>query len=375
MRANTRPMRHAEGMWEHLDRRGGAGYEGVRALINDWFARVREGKGRRDLAARLRANEFGAWFAAFWELYLHEALRRAGYELEIEPDISGSEHHPDFLVRGRDHEFYVEALAIIEDPATAVERRRKHIYDYLNRYPHASFWLGFVVRREGKAGLPVRRLLSDVRRWFDGLDPDATPSGTSMVWESGDWVIKLYAQPKSPAARARVGGQLLGMYVGWTGMPNMGPKVRERLHSKANRYAKLDKPFLIAMTAGSTLVRTPEVVEALLGPVASANYEDHLTPTSSPKLDGLIIGAGGPQHTRVSGFIVAWDVFCTDIGKVRPSVWLNPWASPERAFTAPLPFDRVVIDPATGDITPEPSDFDPLPYFGLPPDWPGFEHQ
>jgi hypothetical protein len=210
-----------------------------------------------------------------------------------------------------------------------------------------------------------------VRRWFDGLDPDATPSGTEMVWECGDWVIGLYAQAKSPAARARLGGQLLGMYVGWAGRSNMGPKVREKLHAKATRYATLDKPFLIALTAGSTLVRNPEIVEALLGREASANYEDHLTPASGPKLDGLFISAGRPRHTRVSGLIVALGVFCTDIGKTRPSVWPNPWASPDRAFTAPLPFDRVLIDPSMGSITPEPSDFDPLPYFGLPSDWPG----
>lgn len=373
-RSETRPMRHTEGLWSHLNRRGSPGYDGVRALINDWYAHVPQGKGRRDLFAKLRSNRSDIWHAGFWELYLHEAISRAGYELEIEPDIPGSSRHPDFLVRGQGHEFYVEALAITEDPSSPVERRRKYIYDYLNESPHPNFWLSFSIRREGTTAPPVRRLLADITRWLDGLDPDATPPGTELEWHDGDWWINLTALGKSPAARAIQSDFLIGIYSGWAGRSDMGTRMREKLHPKATRYGKLDKPYLIALTASSCLAEDKELVEALLGPEEVQYLEGQ--PGSAKvkrKRDGLFMGVGGAQNTRVAGLIVAWNVACTHIGLIRPTLWLNPWASPDRSFSAPLPFDGVVIDPETATVTSQPQGFDPLPYFGLPADWPGFE--
>jgi hypothetical protein len=76
---------HTETYRGHLDRRASPGYDNVRALINDWFADVPDGprtsKGRLDLGAKLRSSEDDTWRAGFWETYLHESLRRAGYDL------------------------------------------------------------------------------------------------------------------------------------------------------------------------------------------------------------------------------------------------------------------------------------------------------
>jgi hypothetical protein len=373
-RTETRPMRHTEGLWAHLNRRGSPGYDGVRELINDWYSHVPQGKGRRDLFAKLRSSRGDTWYAGFWELYLHEAISRAGYELEIEPDVPGSSRHPDFLVRGHGHEFYIEALAITEDPSSPVERRRRHIYDYLNESPHPNFWVSFSIRREGASAPPVRRLLADITRWLDGLDPDITPSDTSFDWHHGGWWIHLRALAKSPEARTFRSDGLIGIQSGWAGPSDMGSRIREKLHSKATRYGKLDKPYLIALTASSFLAEDEELVTALLGPEEVQYLEGQ--PGSAQvvrKRDGLFMAAGGAQNRRVAGLIVAWNVTCTHIGFIRPTLWLNPWVSPDRSFSAPLPFDRMAIDSETAAVTPQPQDFDPLPYFGLPADWPGFE--
>jgi hypothetical protein len=369
-------MRHTEGLWAHLNRRASPGYEGVRELINDWYSHVPQGKGRRDVFAKLRSNRGDIWYAGFWELYLHEAVSRAGYELEIEPDIPGSSRHPDFLVRGQGHEFYVEAVAITEDPSSPVERRRKHIYDYLNESPHQNFWLSFSIRREGSSAPPVRQMLAAINRWLDGLDPDAASPTPEIDWQHGDWWITLRALAKSPEARTFRSDGLIGIQSGWAGRSDMGARIREKLHSKATRYGQLDRPYLIALTASSFLARDEELVTALLGQEVIQFIEGQ--PGSEQfvrQRDGLFMGPAGAQNTRVAGLIVAWNVTCTHIGLIRPALWLNPWASTDRTFSAPLPFDRMVIDPETGVVTPQPHDFDPLPYFGLPADWPGFEER
>jgi hypothetical protein len=56
-RTDTRPKRDIQGIWEHLNKRGSPGYDGVRALINDWYARIPQGKGKRDLFDKLVSKE------------------------------------------------------------------------------------------------------------------------------------------------------------------------------------------------------------------------------------------------------------------------------------------------------------------------------
>jgi len=217
-------------------------------------------------------------------------------------------------------------------------------------------------------------MLADINRWLDGLDPDATPPSPEIEWRDGDWWIHLRALAKSLKARTFRSDGLIGMRSGWAGFPDMGTRIREKLHSKATRYGKLDKPYLIALAASTFLANDEELVEALLDPEAFQDNEGQ--PGSAQvvrKRYGLFVRSGGAQNTRVAGVIVAWNVACTHIGLIRPALWLNPWASPDRSFSAPLPFDRMAIDPETAVLTPQPQGFDPLPYFGLPADWPGFE--
>lgn len=374
-RTDTRPKRDIQGIWEHLNKRGSPGYDGVRALINDWYARIPQGKGKRDLFDKLVSKKSESWHAGFWELYLHESLSRAGYELEIEPDIAGSTRHPDFLVIGHGQEFYVEAAAVTEDITKAADRRTQHIYQYLDPHPHPNFWLGLDINDEGNSGPHLRRLLADVTKWFDGLDPDQTPYGSSIEWSDGDWNIDLIALPKSQASRGKIEpDRLIGMRSGGVGWSDMSDRIRQKVHSKATRYGELGKPYLIALTVNSALVEEDDLASALLGPEVVEYYEQQ--PGSARlvrKRDGLLMGPGGPRNTRVSGLLVAFNVACTHVGLVRPALWPNPWVRPEIAFTAPLPFDRVEIDPSTTAMAHATSDFDPLPYFELAPDWPGFE--
>lgn len=63
---------------------------------------------RADVIARLR-DDNSQHRAAWWELYLHAALRRAGYELVAHPEIAGSQRHPDYRVVSAQGCFYLEA--------------------------------------------------------------------------------------------------------------------------------------------------------------------------------------------------------------------------------------------------------------------------
>jgi hypothetical protein len=379
-RTNARPMRHTENLYDHLSRRGGPGWDNVRALVDDWFARVPEtpapSKGRLDLLAKLRSRKSDTWMAGFWELYLHESLRRAGYEVEIEPEIEGSSKHPDFFARGHGHEFYVEAVVVTAGPETRQERRRAHLYDYLNDHPHQNFFIGLEIEREGTIDVPMRNLVRDATRWLDSLDPDATTLDDSVGWQGNGWLLRLRPAAKKPEARMIPSETLIGIYPMQSGSVDISARIRNALRSKASRYGRLNRPYLVALTASTIFADDYNIAQALLGPEVVQFSPSH--PESSTLVrarDGLLMRRNGPQNKRVSGFVFAWNVSPTTLMHVRPQLWLNPWAPPERRLTAPLPWDRVVIDGTTGVTANEPTDFDTLAFFDLPADWPGYEER
>src|SRR4051794_6368958 len=88
------PKGRPEGNFEFYDRAATPFWGEVRRVLNEWFSRypmgAREGL-RRDLtSSRDRATD-----AALWELLLHELYSRAGFDLEVHPQLPGTRRTPD----------------------------------------------------------------------------------------------------------------------------------------------------------------------------------------------------------------------------------------------------------------------------------------
>lgn len=88
----------------------------------------------------------------------------------------------------------------------AAEQRVAGVIDEINtRIPIGDFFLGVDVVATGRATLRVRRLVTDLTTWLDGLDADAllvAGPGTqfkSITWTSADWIIEFDAYPAGPS--------------------------------------------------------------------------------------------------------------------------------------------------------------------------------
>lgn len=80
-RNDGRPALFDEPTFGFLNRRAGARWQRVRDLLDEWFGRVPDEEARADLRGRLRSGAEVDFRSAFFELYCHEALRRAGWGL------------------------------------------------------------------------------------------------------------------------------------------------------------------------------------------------------------------------------------------------------------------------------------------------------
>lgn len=380
-RTDTRHMRHAETARWHLDRRAGAPWDRIRDLYEVWFANIprtaQNNKGRSALLRKLRSQRDDAFVAGFWELYLHESLIRLGYEVALEPDLPGSLKHPDFLASGPSGDFYLEATVVTADRFAGTRRRRAKLFDYLNEHPHPNFLIWIDFRREGKDALRPSRLVRDITEWLDSLDPDAPGLPRRVRWPYGDWLIELTPMAKKKHARGdyREHGELIGIYPMEAGFSDVAQRMRDKLSAKATRYGRLDLPYLVALATNSVFsVGEEEVARALLGPEqVRVPLEGDVATEVFRARDGLLMSRGGPRHTRVSGFVLVSNLAPTHLSLAKPEVWLNPWTPPERRFEGNLPWQHVAIDPSTGVLTRGPAVFDPMDFFGLPSDWPGFE--
>ncbi len=112
VRTDPEPGYARESTYAFLDRVDDPVFAAVRELLNAWvgrFASLHDDAAISDLVGRLRSKEDIAFYAAFWELYLHELFVRLGFNIEVHPE-SGKDTRPDFRLTRDGREIYLEAV-------------------------------------------------------------------------------------------------------------------------------------------------------------------------------------------------------------------------------------------------------------------------
>jgi hypothetical protein len=253
-RSDTAEARHSESHGEFLNRVHTRYWQAAREVIELWWKHLPP-VAADDVRARLRARDDRQFHAAFWELYLHESLRGAGYEVECHPDVPGSPRHPDFLAsRDGRPAFYLEARATSDsDDEVAATKRRNRIYDSLNLIDSPNFFLWVDVEGEGATDPTAKGLRSQLEKWLARLDPDAITErlvATGDIraiepfeWKSGDWYIVFRPWPKAPDPRDKPGVRPVG--VRWPGQMKVideGTALLRALQDRAGRTGTWSTP-------------------------------------------------------------------------------------------------------------------------------------
>ncbi len=115
-RTDSSPRGHTESLFSCLDRRAGADYDRIRALLESWLASVPDAP-RLDLSRRIQCGDEHAFHSAFLELYLHALLTSLGHSIEAHPRMTGSPKQPDYLAISPDTgRTFVEATVVTEPP-------------------------------------------------------------------------------------------------------------------------------------------------------------------------------------------------------------------------------------------------------------------
>lgn len=359
--ASTAPAGRAETAAEWLSRSTVPLAVSSRSLLNSWASLPGAVDG--DVLARLRQRDDGQFGAAFLELYLFAAFRRAGWPCER---LTGRGRTPDFKVVTPEGPMYVEATtAGAPRQQTDAERRKGLLLDAVDALQCDGFTLAVAVAAVGASSLapgPVKRELAD---WLAGLDPDAVlaavaaaPARTESDEKAGypvhvvardGWDVEWTAYPLSPEWRGQQ-----GRLIDFERMPEVvavedEKPLRNALQHKASRYGRLDAPYLVAVGEEpfSPLDVQDHRVKALYG--SSAVVVDGPQAGRLVRLPNGSWRRGGTwRHTRVCGVVFLAGLRPWTALEAVPELWLNPAA----VLSVPgfLPYWRVQrVDELAGE--------------------------
>jgi len=385
-RTDPSPAHHGEPLSTFLDRVAQPLFERVRDLINLWIDALPD-DAKQDLVARLRSPIDDAFRAAFWELYVHQALVRCGFDVAIHPTVEGTLKVPDFLATRADTRSYVEASAVgSSDASQSGDARRDRLYDELNKIDSPDFFLWLDLDAEGDTDVSLKELRRDLGKWLASLDPDDVlarirESGSSQVmprfgWSDEGWSLSVGAYPKSESARGEEGVRPLGIYgPGEARMiDDRAPLVR-RMKRKSSRYGQLGAPFVLAISGSTFTTGEQDIVDALFGSeqitilTPTDGGEPILRPTRAQ--DGLWARAGGTGSTQVSAVLFVPYIEPWEVAVKVPVLVHHPM--PDHPLELECPFLRIgTVNPSGRLLWRDPSQ--PInELFDLPGDWPGPE--
>jgi hypothetical protein len=326
-RTDATPRSHQEPAYAFLDRAAGACWARVRAELDGWFARL-PAAARADLRNRFAQHGELDHAGAFWELWVHEAHRRRGFEVTVNIGCEAGERRQDFVLARGGERCWLEATVVGGDsPLSFTERRLdEQLRDIVATVRAPRFSLALEVVRYGACSPGRRRVVPPLERWLGEFDVRELRARRALGASApvkrlafDDWVVDVEAIALcDEAARPSGCAQLVPRGIdGGAGSVNDVRPLRRKIKKKAARYGDLDKPYLLAVLALGDRVCERDVEHALLG----RSERDH----------AVWHGPAGPCHTRLSGVLVArglrsTDPFAAEAVAAQPALWRNPWA-------------------------------------------------
>ena len=290
----------------------------LRATADGWFSRYPAAEAGR-LVRQFRSEIESEHQGALFELFIHEHLRKAGFAVRCHPRMAGTDRRPDFLgLLGRRHALYVEATrAGAAKEAEALEQRRQEVIDVIDSLRSPDFFVSVVVTGQPRQSVPVskHKLRAKLKTWLDGLDYDtevarrrANPyfREEQFYWEAGGLELEFNAYPRPSSLRGAPWDRLVDVeHDGDATLLHADSMIANALKSKATRYGKPSRPYLVA-------------INVLEFPVDADDVE--------AGLESVWGTAANPKVTRVSGVLLSNVPNLAAAATRTPVLVLNPHA-------------------------------------------------
>jgi hypothetical protein len=371
------PKRHVESEYAFLNRSGRDGLARARDLLDQWYGELPVAA-KASIRTRFGEDSVAPHRGALWELYLHEAYRRLGFDIELDIGREDAvQRRPDFLLVGWGGTFHLEATAALGASVLGDSRSNKlaaYLRELIEEVDSPNFFVGIELEPVGTSTPPRRNVIDVLNRWIKPLDPDdviaayAADEGlpTTRLSFNG-WKVECTAIPVGPDYRDEPDHVVLGSYSEGFSVIDDARPLRRKLKHKATRYGELEHPYVIALLCAGDFAEDKDIADALFGSMSLMINPQTGGAAPYRERDALWLGPEGPRNTRVSAVLTIPQLSWPAIAVVEPTVWLNPWAA--KPLTAELPWRtrRIVEDGSMNTIE---ATITAAELFGISPQWP-----
>lgn len=308
------PANNRENTYDYYNRSGRNDISIVRNKLEDWFADIPEVE-KRKIKERFKKS----FDSVFYELFLFQLFKNLGFAITSHPTIEGTDKKPDFIIKKGDLEIYVEAK-ISKDKSHAEEadeRRLNQFYDSLNKIKSESFLLNIDTLTFKTEKQPqTKKVIKHIEKELTRIDPDLLYNSIkdgegferlpSIIYSDEEIEIIVKPMPVIPSARGKM-DRVIGMFPFESFMGGAEESLQDSINSKAKRYGKLDKPYLICVNALSIKTSSGfDIENAIWGSLAFSwstnpnNRDEKLI----RQPDGIFVNKKGKRLTNVSGILI-----------------------------------------------------------------------
>lgn len=298
--------RHIESEYTFLDRSGREGLARGRYLLDQWYGELPVAA-KASIRAPFGEDAVAPHREALWELYLHEAYRRLGFEIDLDigredPD----QRRPDFLLAGSRGTFHLEATAALGASVLGDSRSNKLaavLRERIEEVDSRNFFVGVDLKAVGSSTPAPRDVIDVLDRWIAPLDPDevlaahAAGKGlpTTRLSFSG-WEVECNAIPVGPDHRDDPEHVVLGTYGEGFNVIDDARPLRRKLKDKATHYGELEHPYVIALLCAGDFAEDTDIADALFGSMSL--MIDARTGEAAPYREQDALWHRGMQRTR-----------------------------------------------------------------------------
>lgn len=246
-RTNGLPQGEMVPTFEFLNDAVGITWEQERVLIQEWMNHINDDKAYNEILRNFQTKDDAGFRSAYLELYLHEALRRAGYTVVFHPDIPENNNHPDFLVTKDETKFYLEAITpSIPDKSKSQRNREKQFRDVLNGISHSDFKIFLSKLISDDQDAPAKSMRKDIEKWLSTLDVERirqTGFYPEKEFSLKGWSVTVQPLIKNVHSKDP---RAIGGSVHWM-KEDYSETIYKALKKKGKRYGALDAPLVIAV--------------------------------------------------------------------------------------------------------------------------------
>lgn len=307
-------------------------------------------------AKKLRGGD-GNHVAAVVELFAHEMFCQAGFDVELEPQLSGGSR-PDFLLKHGAFRCYAEVTV---DTGNAARNKKQSEFDRLcmeagRTVKSTGFCFAVEGIKDAPTQVPPRRFAAFLDNWFGSLDHhielEKSQRGdfnelSKETFKDSNWTITLRAFPlPDPQTKP---SQLCAAIQIDAGRSEAESRLAENIREKLTQHKGDDIPLLIIVGTNEWFSE-PEAFQ-----IANVLYGSAPTCPPAPSLARLVVEEN-PKATwnsvdprknhRLHGVVILRKIFPWTFGLLEPELWERPLYSIEDRIV-PWPFRRFEWTPAT----------------------------